>query len=75
MRITRVRNHQRQFWSDQLNHELRMETISALSVLVQLMLLISVGNAENKRCFSLMNLLKSDLRSRLGKIISTAACM
>lgn len=39
MRITRVRNQQRKF--DQLDHELRMETISAVSVLVQLMLLIS----------------------------------
>ena len=31
------------------------------------MLLIPVGSVENERCFSLMNLLKSDLRNRLGE--------
>ena len=56
-----------EFWSDQLNHELLMETIIAISVLVQLMLLIPMGSIENERCFSLMNLLKSDLRNRLGE--------
>lgn len=55
------------FWADQLNHPLLVNTISAFAVLVQIMLLNPVGSVENERSFSAMNHLKNDQRKRLDE--------
>lgn len=56
-----------EFWATQLTHELLVQTFSAVAILVQIMLLIPIGSVENERCFSLMNLLKNELRNRLDE--------
>ena len=55
----------KELWEDLLKNDLIQEDISEFLKLAQIMLVIPIGSVANERAFSLMNILKSDLRNRL----------
>ena len=53
-------------WMSILADRYLREEISEFCKLANIMLCIPIGSVQNERCFSQMNLIKSDLRNRLG---------
>ena len=55
----------KEFWRELLQNKLIADDLSEFLELAEIMLVLPVGSVANERAFSLMNLLKSDLRNRL----------